>query len=129
MAIVSITKAVKLTGKSAPTIYRHIKQGKVSRTPDGLDTSELLRVYGSLVGDEGVSVQEENPIKLSQHEITETEIKSLKHQLEEQTKLVSYLKGEIQDHKKEKADLIQVMKQLPAPDGESIVSKVRKFWK
>jgi len=46
MALISVTEAAKLTGKSIPTIYRHIKAGKVSRTNNKIDTSEIIRVYG-----------------------------------------------------------------------------------
>lgn len=45
--IITIQKATELTGKSRSTIERHIRTGKVSRTGDGIDTSELLRVYGA----------------------------------------------------------------------------------
>jgi len=43
MSIVTVTKAIKLTGKSHATIYRHIKSGKLSKSPDGgIDTAELI---------------------------------------------------------------------------------------
>jgi hypothetical protein len=45
--IVSIQKATQLTNKSRSTIERHIKQGKLSKSGDGIDISELLRVYGA----------------------------------------------------------------------------------
>ncbi|ELV07221.1 Hypothetical protein F387_01995 [Wohlfahrtiimonas chitiniclastica SH04] len=53
MAIVSITEAAELTGKSRRTIQRHLSQGKLSRTKDatgatGVDISELIRVYGDI---------------------------------------------------------------------------------
>jgi hypothetical protein len=48
MAYVTIEEAAKLTGKSIQSIYRHVKNGKVSRHNDGFDISELLRVYGPL---------------------------------------------------------------------------------
>ena len=48
MAYVTIEEAAKLTGKSVQSLYRHIKQGKVSRHQDGFDTAELMRVYGAL---------------------------------------------------------------------------------
>lgn len=53
--IVTIQKATELTGKSRSTIERHIKAGKVSRTGDGIDTSELLRVYGAFKSDSDTS--------------------------------------------------------------------------
>jgi predicted site-specific integrase-resolvase len=46
--IVNIQKAIELTGVSRSTIQRHIKQGKLSRTDKGIDTTELIRVYGAL---------------------------------------------------------------------------------
>jgi hypothetical protein len=53
MALVSVTEAARLTGKNRATIHRYIKQGKVSQVTDEtgtkkVDTSELLRVFGTL---------------------------------------------------------------------------------
>jgi hypothetical protein len=48
MAIVTLKDAGLLSGKGSATIYRHIKSGKLSKTGDGVDTSELIRVYGEL---------------------------------------------------------------------------------
>lgn len=48
MAYVTIEEAAKLTGKSTQSLYRHVKQGKVSKHHDGFDTAELMRVYGAL---------------------------------------------------------------------------------
>ena len=51
MAIVSVSEAARLVGKSRRTIQRDIAAGKLSKCDSGkkLDTSELLRVYGSLL--------------------------------------------------------------------------------
>src|SRR4030095_219241 len=44
MAILTIVEAARLTGVSRSQLYRYIKAGKLSRTPEGLlDTAELLR--------------------------------------------------------------------------------------
>lgn len=53
MALVSITEAARLVRRNRSTIYRDIEKGRLSKTvtPDGetqIDTSELLRAYGSL---------------------------------------------------------------------------------
>ena len=49
MALVTISEAARLIGKSKQTLYRHVASGKVSRNSDGmLDTTELIRVYGEL---------------------------------------------------------------------------------
>jgi len=46
MAVVSISEAARLTGKSRRTIQRHIGAGKLSKVAgcDSIDTSELIRV-------------------------------------------------------------------------------------
>jgi hypothetical protein len=44
MATLTISDAARVTGVSRMLLYRYIKAGKLSRTPDGLiDTAELLR--------------------------------------------------------------------------------------
>jgi hypothetical protein len=55
MAIVSISEASRLSGRSRAALYRAFKNGELSKTalPDGspgVDTSELMRVYGPLKG-------------------------------------------------------------------------------
>lgn len=54
MALVSITEAAKLVGKSKRTIYNDLRKGKLSASQDctdgkTVDTSELIRVYGELI--------------------------------------------------------------------------------
>jgi hypothetical protein len=48
MALVSKAKAAKLAGVSRTTIHRYVTDGKLSMTGDQIDTSELLRVFGSI---------------------------------------------------------------------------------
>ena len=53
MACHTISEAASITGVNRRTIYRYIKSGKVSATVTHdnktvIDTSELLRVFGSL---------------------------------------------------------------------------------
>ncbi|HBX2701096.1 helix-turn-helix domain-containing protein [Klebsiella pneumoniae] len=53
MAVHTVTEAAKLAGVTRRTIYRYVKQGKLSAVVTGSDatqieTSELLRVFGSL---------------------------------------------------------------------------------
>lgn len=57
MALVSITEAAKLVRRNRSTIYRDIEKGRLSKTvsPEGetqIDTSELLRTYGRLHGED-----------------------------------------------------------------------------
>ncbi|MEZ9594466.1 hypothetical protein AB4298_07470 [Shewanella sp. 10N.261.52.F9] len=53
MAKLNLSQAARITGKNRTTIWRHIKSGKLScqKDRDGMptvDTSELIRVYGTL---------------------------------------------------------------------------------
>lgn len=71
MSIVSISKASKLTGKSRQTLYKHLQNGQLSLSTDvngskGIDTSELIRVYGQLKIDKLTTVQ----VDTTRHELT-----------------------------------------------------------
>ena len=95
MSYVTIEEAAKLTGKSTQSLYRHVKQGKVSKHNDGFDTAELMRVYGALrnTNDTTVNfekVSNENEIELSmlkrENELLRGNIEELrtdKHKLQE----------------------------------------------
>ncbi|AMM18812.1 hypothetical protein AX768_31730 (plasmid) [Burkholderia sp. PAMC 28687] len=53
MAIVSISEAARLTGKSRKTIQRYVADGRISLSQrdagrGGVDISELVRVFGEL---------------------------------------------------------------------------------
>jgi hypothetical protein len=48
MTIVTITGASKLARVSRGTIYNKIESGELSKGPDGIDSTELLRVFGRL---------------------------------------------------------------------------------
>lgn len=48
MAIVTVTGAAKLARVSRGTIYNKIESGELTKGPEGIDTSELLRVFGTL---------------------------------------------------------------------------------
>lgn len=65
MFIVSISEASRLVNKCRQTIYKHIRQGKLSTSTcvdgsKGLDTSELIRVYGVLTVDKTTNVDINN---------------------------------------------------------------------
>jgi len=48
MALVTVTEAANLTGVSRGTIYNKIESGELPRSPDGIDTAELIRVFGEI---------------------------------------------------------------------------------
>jgi len=49
MALVNISQAARMAGKSRMTVHRRIKNGELSIQNGLIDTSELLRVFGELV--------------------------------------------------------------------------------
>ena len=72
MAIVSISEASRLTGKTRATIHRHINTGKLSKTKDdigivGVDISELIRVYNIKIDTPDSCM---NTVKIEQHNTT-----------------------------------------------------------
>ncbi len=107
--IVSIQKATQLTGKSRATISRHIKAGKLSRTDKGIDTAELMRVYGALLSKDDASSSKASPETMSsreqwlmsQIEALQQDIKELKTEhLEREKRLMALL-----EHKAENSSI------------------------
>jgi len=93
MALVSISEASKLTGKSRTTLHRHIRTGKLSKLQDDtgnykLDTSELIRVYGAL---SGTPVEQPDTVSIEQHDTLNDTLKRENEQLKKQIDL-------LQDH-------------------------------
>jgi hypothetical protein len=110
MSIVTVTQAIALSGKSPSTFYRHLKVGKVSKAADGsggIDTTELLRVYGELqeppkrtaapLPVESGSMSQENEWLKSQIEKLQQDMRDLKTEsLDREKRLMALL-----EHKKE----------------------------
>jgi len=135
MTEISITEAMKLTGKSRPTLYRHIKSGKLSKTSNGgIDTSELRRVYGEF---ETLNVTNENKVvtksiktekkSISQNEKDETEIQHLKEQLEMLKSQLSKTEYQLERSQQKEDKLLQLIEnRLPPPDEDSVVNRLKK---
>lgn len=98
--VVNISEAARMASKTRRTIYKHIKQGKLSTSRDskgnkGIDLTELLRVYGDDVkqpdnSKSGRGVQSEytkvssDPkldLLLKKIENLENEVKSLREEI------------------------------------------------
>lgn len=134
MAKVSISEAARLTGKSRTTLHRLIKTGELStchgeRNARMLDTSELLRVFGSLVRTEAVQDVEqvgEQCVTSSQTE-NEQVIRSLQQEVEHLRTLVS-AQGSHIDSLKQAMQLLEHKK--TSSDMPNVpVSPWWKFWK
>jgi len=86
MSIVSITRAAKLSGKSVRTIQRHLSSGKLSfvmtqNDTKGIDTSELIRVYGHIKSNDDATSMARRVIPEKIDTVTSND-KSLEHQIE-----------------------------------------------
>lgn len=95
MARLNLTQAAKAANVSRSTLYRHIKEGRVSRTlnhnnePE-IDVSELMRVYGELAQRYSTTKQpiEQHETDVTHHEM-EQEIKILQLRLQHAEELKS----------------------------------------
>ena len=120
MSYVTIEEAAKLTGKSTQSLYRHVKQGKVSKHNDGFDTAELMRVYGALRNTNDTTVNFE---KVSNE--SEVELSMLKRENE-------LLRGNIEELRTDKHKLQETIdyfqRQLSAPVQATEKSFFSKFF-
>jgi hypothetical protein len=120
--IVSNKEAIRLTGKSHATIYRYLKNGKLSRTADGIDTAELLRVFGPFVSGDTKSETNISVVDMYQKENNDTETKMLKEQIE-------MLKDQLKRSQEKEDKLFQMLEnRLPAPTQkeDSVINLLKK---
>ena len=125
MPILTITEAAKAAGISRPTLYRRIKSGQLSmaRQPDGtkgIDSSELMRVFGALQTDTDHTVKNEH------HEIEDVlheRIKGLERENELLQHNNEFLRIQLADEKNEKNRLLGLLEQRQL---EALKGKQRK---
>ena len=112
MALVTIAQAARLVGKPRSTLYNHLRQGKLyaTSTPTGerrIDTSELYRVYGSVMDTTQSDAVDTTPYDVA---LLQARIEAL----EAQNRL---LRDEVEAGRAEKKQLLEVISRglLPAP--------------
>lgn len=111
MSRISINKASIDFGISRNTLYKHIKQGKITKDVDGkLDTTDLIRLYGTHVNSEQVSTVVNN-IDSNKIEHLEQENQQLKQLLAVNEMLVNQLQQQVQDLKQDKEILFNQLNQ------------------
>lgn len=137
MAQVSISEAARLTGKSRKTLHTYISNGKLTKSTDTqgrpkIDTSELIRFFGELVGKQDTVTphcnitQEVTPGTATQH-ISEIDV------LRKEVTLLRELLAE-KDKRNEdlKQALLLIESKQPStqePATPSVVKKPWQFWK
>lgn len=100
MAQVSISEAAKLTGKSRRTIQRYVATGKLSMSQSGttgksIDTSELIRVFGTIKQVDVTASATDDDVTMSHHDTLNNDKKELENQLLQQQ--VALLKQRLED--------------------------------
>jgi YD repeat-containing protein len=115
MSLLNISEASKTTGKSRATLYKYIKDGRLSTVQDNdgqkkIDTSELLRVFGELVSNDT-----DSSVK-NIHLYTDMTIEALHSQ-------INMLRDELNAAHDREAKLLALLEQhtlaLAAPDTDS----------
>lgn len=111
MARISINKASLDFNISRNTLYKHIKQGKITKDSEGkLDTSDLIRWYGTHVGSQQESATVDTNAT-AQFEQLKQENQQLKQLLAVNEMLVNQLQQQIQDLKQDKQHLFNQLEQ------------------
>ena len=111
MARISINKASLEFNISRNTLYKHIKQGKLTKDAEGkLDTSDLVRLYGTHVDSQQESTTVDTNIS-AQFEQLKQENQQLKQLLAVNEMLVNQLQQQIQDLKQDKENLFNQLDQ------------------
>lgn len=140
MALVSVTEAARLTGKNRATIHRYIKQGKLSQISDAtntkkVDTSELIRVFGSLTATHETPSQSDS----MQHDATpksdqsvallQQKIALLKQLIESKNKELQRQDEHIDSLKQAMLLIESKLPPTPEPQPAPVTKKSWQFWK
>ena len=111
MARISINKASQDFNISRNTLYKHIKQGKITKDSEGkLDTGDLVRLYGTHVNGQQESTIVDTNIS-AQIEQLKQENQQLKQLLAVNEMLVNQLQQQIHDLKQDKQHLFNQLEQ------------------
>lgn len=124
MAIVSLSEAARLVGKSRKTIQRYVADGRLSMSQDvqdkkGIDTSELMRVFGNLshpaAGTDGVTMSQHIAPSVPDVAALESRIKVLETEVQAKDELLAAKERHL-------ASLEQALRLLQGPE------RPRRWW-
>ncbi|ARU59625.1 hypothetical protein A4U49_00080 (plasmid) [Acidithiobacillus ferrivorans] len=138
VAILSITEAARLFGKSRTTLYKYNKSGALSFVPgdDGkpaVDMSEMLRVFGSVHGGTVHNSQNEqgNTSKLdNEHGLLAEKVAALQEVVRRQDELLRKADDRekwLQERLERSQQQIQALIHQP-PEQPEALQKRKKWW-
>jgi len=108
---ISINQASKDFNISRNTLYKHIKQGKLSRDSDGkVDVSDLVKLYSKHANSTQQSTTV-NTTEVAQIEQLQQENTQLKQLLAVNEMLINQLQQQVQDLKQDKENLFAQINQ------------------
>ncbi|SRR5690606_33923276 len=108
---ISINQASKDFNISRNTLYKHIKQGKLSRDSDGkVDVSDLVKLYSKHANSTQQSTTV-NTAEVAQIEQLQQENTQLKQLLAVNEMLINQLQQQVQDLKQDKENLFAQINQ------------------
>lgn len=120
MARISINKASLDFNISRNTLYKHIKQGKITKDGDGkLDTNDLIRLYGTHVNGQQESTTVDSSMYTTNEQLKQ-ENQQLKQLLAVNEMLVNQLQQQIQDLKQDKENLFNQLNQKRIESREQV---------
>lgn len=120
MARVSINKASLDFNISRNTLYKHIKQGKLTKDAEGkLDTNDLIRLYGTHVNGQQESTTVDSSMYTTNEQLKQ-ENQQLKQLLAVNEMLVNQLQQQIQDLKQDKENLFNQLNQKRIESREQV---------
>ena len=133
MTKVSANEACKLVNKNRSTLYRHAKEGKVSKTIGTdkkayFDVAELERVYGPLkISSDADETMQKDSVQHSETEDLKAEIARLQ-ELINQKDITINNKEEMIEKKNDRIDTLQENVKLLTDDREKKKSKGFFSW-
>lgn len=135
MALVSISEAARLTGKSRRTIQRYVATGKLSMsqsdaTGKSIDTSELIRVFGTIKQVDVTASATDEDVTMSQSDTLNNDKKELENQLLQQQ--VELLKQRLEDKDAHIESLKSAMLLISVNNKEKtswLDNVISKLWK
>ena len=114
MTILTLTQAAKAAGVARSTLYRAIRKGRISVVPQpndskGIDTAELIRVFGPL----------QDAAELSQQSNAQQDVALLRARIDALERENTLLRDEVQASRERENKLLDVVSRglLEGPKG------------